>query len=85
MDYFSIVPEAAAIITRGGVYRQVQVYQRAGRLYAKYGAGFVRLIQGGSTSSPNIKWAALDTPEGSWSEAGGYVTYKAPLLLEAAE
>ena len=29
----------------------------------------------GSTSAPNIRWTDLDTPNGSWAEAQGAITY----------
>lgn len=74
MDYFTIIPEAQAIIHAKGVYRQVPIYARAGRAYAKSGSGYVRLFQGGGTSHPNIRWSEFD-PGGEWllEERGGYV------------
>ena len=77
MTFFTIIPEAQAIVHVRGVYRQVPLYLRGERIHAKYGAGFVRLSQGGSTSAPNVRWAEIDTPCGTWSEQGGYVTYAA--------
>lgn len=84
MEYFTAIPEAQAVIHSKGVYRQVPLYQRATRIYAKSGAGYVRLMQGGATSAANIRWADIDCPEGAWTEDRGYVTYTPP-ICEAAE
>lgn len=84
MDYFTAIPEAQAIIYTKGVYRQASLYQRAGRIYAKSGSGYVRLMQGGATSAASVRWAEIDTPDGTWAEDRGYVTYTPP-ICEAAE
>lgn len=75
MDFFTVIPEGQGIIQARGIYRQVTLFERKGRVYAKHGGGYVRLNQGGSTSAPNIRWTDLDTPNGSWAEAQGAVTY----------
>ena len=75
MEYFTVIPEGQAIMVSRGVYRQVPVYARGGKVYARHGGGYVRLIQGGATSAPNIRWAELDTPNGAHEERGGYVFY----------
>jgi hypothetical protein len=78
MLFFTVVPDAQAIVHARGVYRQVPLYLRGQKLYAKYGAGFVRLSQGGSTSAPNVKWSEIDAGDGRYQETGGYVAYIAP-------
>jgi hypothetical protein len=75
MEYFTVIPEGQAIMVNRGVYRQVQVYVRSGKVYARHGSGYVRLIQGGSTSAPNIRWVEIDTPNGEYDERSGYVFY----------
>ena len=75
MDYFTIIPEGQAIMVSRGVYRQVPVYARGGKVYARHGGGYVRLIQGGSTTAPNIRWVEIDTPNGAHVERNGYVFY----------
>lgn len=77
MNFFTIIPEAQGIIHQRGVYRQVPLYERAGRIHARIGSGYVRLSQGGSTSAPNVRWAEIDTPLGEWREQGGFVDYTA--------
>jgi len=84
MKFFTIIDDAFAIIHQRGIYRQARVYLRGDVMYAGYGAGFVKLSQGGATSAPNVRWAEIDAGAGSYSEASGRVTYVAP-ALEAAE
>lgn len=79
MHYFTAVPEAQAIVHARGVYRQVPLFEREGRLYAKQGTGFVRLFQGGATSAPAVRWAEIDPGEGGYAEAQGHVRYLAPV------
>ena len=47
MEYFTVIPEGQAIMVSRGVYRQVPIYVRGGKVYARHGGGYVRLIQGG--------------------------------------
>lgn len=84
MDFFTAIPEAQGIIITKGTYRQVSLFARAGRVYAKNGTGFVRLFQGGSTSHPGVRWLELDAPGGKCVESQGYVEYQ-PVLQIAAE
>lgn len=84
MKYFSEIPEGQAIICTNGVYRQSKIAERDGKLYVKYGAGYVRMLQGGGTSHPKARWFEIDAGEGSYSEKQGYVYY-APAMSVAAE
>ena len=79
MKYFSIIPEAQAIIHSRGVYRQVPIYERDRKIYAKHGGGFVRLSQGGATSAPNVRWSEVDPGHGSYDETQGNVIYLPPV------
>lgn len=77
MNYFSEIPEGKAIIHSRGVYRQVLIAVRAGRVYAKHGGGYVRINTGGSTSSPAIRWSEIDGGDGTISETGHEVRWAA--------
>ena len=83
MDYFSPIPEGQAIILNRGVYRQSAVFSRAGKVYAKYGAGFVRLMQGRTSSHPNIRWIDIDTGDTKTVERHGYLTVVGALAVAA--
>lgn len=85
MNFITAIDEGQAIVHSRGVYRQVPLYQRDGKIYAKHGGGYVRLAQGGSTSAPNVRWAEIDTPHGEWSEKSGAVFYTPNAMQEAAE
>ena len=84
MNFFTIIPEAQAVIVVRGVYRQVPLFERGGKIYAKIGNGFVRLMQGGGMSTPAGKWIEYDVPEGEAVEAQGYLTYT-PVKMIAAQ
>jgi hypothetical protein len=43
-----------------GVYRQVPLYRRGDAIFAKWGAGYIRLRASGATSTPNVIWLELD-------------------------
>lgn len=63
MHFFTQITGAMALIHSGGVYRQTDLYARADAVYAKYGAGYIRLGIGGATSAPRVKWAEFDAGE----------------------
>lgn len=60
MDRFHVIDDAAVILRSKGVYRQSKVYHRGNALYAGWGAGFVRLYQGGGTGMPTLSWDDID-------------------------
>ncbi|WP_299663868.1 hypothetical protein [uncultured Ruegeria sp.] len=84
MKFFTAITDAFGIIYSKGVYRQVPLYIRGERIYAKSGSGFIRLLQGGGTSAPNTKWYELDLGDGGYEEGRGNVVYL-PSVSEAAE
>lgn len=85
MNYFTAIPDAQAITLSKGVYRQVPVFQRDSKIYARHGNGFIRLMQGGTSSHPNVRWAELDAAETGYTEQQGSVTVANPIKLVAAE
>ena len=64
MGLFQKLETAQAILSVGGVYQQVDLYEWNGGLFAKHGAGYVRLYADGSTSKPKlvIQQLSLDQP-----------------------
>ena len=93
MNGFSEIPEGQGIVTAGGVYRQVALFERADaatgarRIYAKYGSGYVRLNAGGTSSATRVRWTDLDVSDGRWEEDGLAVVYVPAVasVREAAE
>lgn len=55
MSFFQHAEGEAAVLVGNGVYRQADLYTRDGYLYAKHGAGFVRLLADGSTSYAKLR------------------------------
>lgn len=60
MDRFHIIPDGDAVLRSKGVFKQAKVYRRGKDVYAAHGAGFIRLIQHGGTTVPNIHWLGID-------------------------
>ncbi len=83
MDYFSEIPEGQAIVMTRGVYRQVKLYERGGKVYARHGSGLVKLSQGGSTSAMNVRWMQIDPGDGGYKEERGSVFYIPPIVAAA--
>ena len=60
MDFFSRVDDGYVQTRAKGVYRQAPMFERAGQVYVRFGSGFLRLIYGGATSHPDVKWIDMD-------------------------
>jgi hypothetical protein len=59
MGLFHIIDDSFAITHSKGVYKQCCLYHRDNALYAKNGAGFVRLMRSNDTSVPHIRWCEI--------------------------
>lgn len=55
MSGFQHVEGEYAILVTNGVYKQAQVFNRGGYLYAQASGGFVRLHKDGHTSKPKTR------------------------------
>lgn len=53
-ELFHEIPDGQCILTKGGVAKQVPLFHRGEKLYAKANGGFVRLATEGRTSVPNL-------------------------------
>lgn len=70
MSYFKVLDEGdTAVLVDRGVFRQVPLYVNKGHLFAKVGAGFVRLSADGATSKPNLRIEALVYAEPLYRDA----------------
>ena len=63
MHRFHIIEGASAILYAGGVYKQVNLFERADGLYAAYQGGFVRLYDKNGTSKPKLRWETIELPD----------------------
>lgn len=76
MELFQIIDGAHAILFSRGVYKQSKVFRRGTAVFAQSGSGFVRLLQGGSTTAPAIAWKDVEGDGISRTEAS-----KAPVWV----
>lgn len=76
-DLFHQIPDGIAILQSGGVYKQVDLYQRSNLVYAKWGSGYVGLRSNGKgTTHPKISWVELEGVQESFDSLGRLVTGK---------
>jgi len=68
---FHKIDDAFVITLSKGVFRQVEVYHREQRVYAKHGSGYIRLLGARCTSTPNVSWDELDDPNDLIDKTGG--------------
>ncbi|MBN7763730.1 hypothetical protein JYP52_21560 [Nitratireductor aquibiodomus] len=59
MSFFQQLEGEAAVVIENGVYKQVDLYARHGRLYAKVAGGFVKLMADGSTTKARMRLETL--------------------------
>lgn len=69
MQLFHVIDDAQAILHSKGQYRQVPMYHRGAKVYAKWGASFIRLLGNGCTSHPNVRWDEYEL-EGGVEDTG---------------
>ena len=60
MHFFSKIENAFVLLKTAGVYRQADLYRRGEHLFAKAGAGYIRLGISGETSAPRTHWLEID-------------------------
>lgn len=75
MNYFTRIEDGHVIVRKGGVYRQADLYRRKEKLFAKYGAGFVRLVGGGATSVTSLSWLEIDCGDDGYIEKNGFIAF----------
>lgn len=68
-ERFHEIPDGMCILlSQKGVYRQSKLFRRGTELYAGYGGGFVRLYGKGGTSTPHLRYIAIDAPHAGLEE-----------------
>lgn len=63
MDLFKRVADAHCILLAGGTYKQADIYEYGGHLYAKAGSGFIGLREGNGsrhTTLAKTLWLDID-------------------------
>lgn len=57
---FNIVEGAFVVTLEKGVWRQVDLFEREGKIFAKQKGGFIALMNNGTTSVPTVKWHGIN-------------------------
>lgn len=83
MNLFHIIDEGQAILRSRGVYKQVKIYRRDGRVFAQHGGGYIRLERAGGTSLPNASWLEVAGPGVSILNGMPMVSLIQPLAIAA--
>lgn len=60
MQLITRLENAFAWILCKGSYQQAPLYARNKQVFAKYGAGYIRLSAQGSTSKADVRWLEID-------------------------
>jgi hypothetical protein len=72
MNYFSNVEDGHVLLRSRGVFRQEPLYQRGGRLYAKWGVGFIGLMSyQQATTHPHVAWVELTIQDKEFKAVNG--------------
>ena len=85
MSFFQEVEGEAAVLVENGVYKQVPVFTRNGYLFAKLGAGFVRLNADGSTSKATARLDTLDLASGATLGTDSMGRLCDPMVVQGAK
>lgn len=56
MSRFKEIKDKSVVLLSRGVYREVSLFKRDGQVYAKYGAGYIRLYVRAATSVSSVTW-----------------------------
>lgn len=60
MELFHVIEGGVVHLRSKGLYRQANVYHRGRDVFAKVGAGFVRLHGHRGTTKPDIAWEDIE-------------------------
>ena len=53
---FHKIDDSIVVVRHGKLYKQVGAYQRGGKVYAKIGGGYARMLGTGNTTHPDVNW-----------------------------
>ena len=67
---FHRIDDAKAVICRGRVYKQVDLYRRGEHAFVPHAGGYVRLLRDGMTTDPVLRWDGIEAPCGITLRAG---------------
>lgn len=77
IERFHLIEDGTAILYSKGIFRQSKVYRRADHVYAAWAGGYIRLLQRGGTTNPNVAWKDLEAEGVALTAISGAPIYKA--------
>lgn len=63
-----------ALLVAKGTFKEADLFEFQGGLFAKHGSGYVRLKANGSTSKPGVDFCHLETEAELWSDPFGRIS-----------
>lgn len=60
MNLFHIIDDAVVHLQSRGIYREAKVYRRGEHVFAKWGAGYIRLLAHSGTTVPSVSWHDIE-------------------------
>lgn len=77
---FSAIDDKQTVVrnVKNGVFKQANLYERGGELYAGMLGGFVRLMKDGRTSNPNVLWEDIECSFDAPTRVSGGLRYVEP-------
>lgn len=65
MTFFNPI-DGSVVLRNRGRFTEAKLYECDGDIFAKYGAGFIRLKRNEATSLPSVFWVKIDSTA-SWT------------------
>lgn len=70
---FTIIPQGVAVLNNKGVFKQADLYEREGRVYAAWGSGYIGLRSDKGTTIPNVRCEWFDGVQTRVTKLGAIV------------
>ena len=80
---FKPMPGETVVLVQNGTYKQADVFEWNGRVFAKFGAGFIRLRRDGSTSKDGVRVEYFYTESDIYRDALGNLWFNPPDVAAA--
>lgn len=71
------------LLVTGGVYKNADLYERDGRIFAKHGQGFIAIKANGDTSKNRVFWKDIELNVSTHNHIGNLVLSNQPRAIAA--
>ncbi len=68
---FKKIEDSFCVLFTKGSYKQVEIYEREGLIFAKFGGGFIKVYQNGYTSKNEVVCKGINCMGVIWKEGAG--------------